>query len=177
MKILNVSLIIIRENMKIILFFGIIFLTVSAISSVSAYGELREVTFFNPPDAFGTISFQELQNVSGNIIAVKTYYYREKNPKILDRIVLTGENNNILRIFDCDFFGLVSNPRYLCLDGDYNIIMEKEKPVFVPSFMTAEKVVISNFFSAGFLIKTVKIIYECSNALKWTGLTNCRYVW
>ncbi|MGA2143004.1 MAG: hypothetical protein ABSG94_11375 [Brevinematales bacterium] len=165
--------------MKGILFSIAFYIASAAFTAAAAWGELREVTFYNPPYAMGTVSFQELHRGgnAGGLIAVKTYYYRAKNPKILDRIIVTGETNNIIRIFDCDFFGFIHNPRYLCIDGDYNIIMENEKAVYVQPFAAAERVAVSNFYSAGVLVKTMKIINECSNALKYTGRSNCMYVW
>ncbi len=163
--------------MKEFLVSGILFLAAQLFFINSACCELREVTFFNPPDAYGTISLQELYGKGGALLVVKTYYYRAKNPRILDRIVLSDASAKVLRTFDCDFFGIIHNPRYMCLDGDCNIIIEKEKPVFVKLFPAAEPAVTTNIYSAGYLVKSVKTIFECSNVLKGTDLTNCRYVW
>jgi hypothetical protein len=163
--------------MKEFLFFFISILTALFAGLNCVFCDLKEVTFFNPPDALCTISYQELYNSDGNLIAVKTYYYRAKNPRILDMMVITGPSRNTIRVFNCDFFGVMHNPRYLCLDGDANIIMEDEKAKFVQPFPAVIPAVTKNFYSAGVLIKTVKMISVCSNALRGTGLTNCRYVW
>lgn len=152
-------------------------LIILSLTAGTSFADLREVTFFNPPDACGTVSFQELYNDDGGLIAVKTYYYRAKNPRILDRMVLTGLSRNIIRDFDCDFFGILHTPRFICLDSNANIIIEKEKAVFVQPFIAKISATSQNYYSAGVLVKTVRTISVCSNALRGTGMTNCSYVW
>jgi hypothetical protein len=119
-----------------------------------------------------------LKNLNGKTVAKKIFQFNKfRSDFFSNEKIFNATNNNGIHETDYDEFNKPKNRKWLCLDGDGNIIIQKDKVILINPFNADQKSYPKNIYKMGFLMERIREIYPCKNCAEGTGIKDCVYVW